>query len=81
MAISSKSCPARGMGVEIVAVALKFKKACVMPREGHGSRNIKHHEKSMGTGVMPREGHGSRNSLLLLTFFQTSRHAPRGAWE
>ena len=35
--------------------------ALVMPREGHGSRNIVLLSLFFAEKVMPREGHGSRN--------------------
>ena len=36
------SCPARGMGVEILLLLINERRSIVMPREGHGSRNGKH---------------------------------------
>ena len=35
-----KSCPARGMGVEICDTLYACTLFLVMPREGHGSRNV-----------------------------------------
>ena len=35
----ARSCPARGMGVEIGECPGEGIYVCVMPREGHGSRN------------------------------------------
>ena len=34
-----RSCPARGMGVEMQSFICLCPYSCVMPREGHGSRN------------------------------------------
>ena len=75
------SCPARGMGVEIVLQPFQGVQSAVMPREGHGSRNPEGGHSSGAVDVMPREGHGSRNHSRRLCGFQNSRHAPRGAWE
>ena len=57
----SMSCPARGMGVEIIQGDYADFKTVVMPREGHGSRNILYLQAAATAEVMPREGHGSRN--------------------
>ena len=58
------SCPARGMGVEIHNWIKFYSITTVMPREGHGSRNIGIYSiVTMLIVVMPREGHGSRNMI------------------
>ena len=59
------SCPARGMGVEISCPRDTRSARRVMPREGHGSRNVHGVSGFQNLAVvMPREGHGSRNSPL-----------------
>ena len=50
-----ESCPARGMGVEIVVVLVAVDSCNVMPREGHGSRNVNLKSKNnLPIGHAPR---------------------------
>ena len=81
--IYPKSCPARGMGVEIKmgikippAISVKLVRA-VMPREGHGSRNhLSRKVPGHRSGVMPREGHGSRNLLAIYLIIRGGQSCP-----
>ena len=43
----AKSCPARGMGVEISCGHEGYATVFVMPREGHGSRNRGLHDRRL----------------------------------
>ena len=49
------------MGVEIDGRGRRAGPVYVMPREGHGSRNLVLIRLPRQQRVMPREGHGSRN--------------------
>ena len=69
------------MGVEIISNLSQFQIIKVMPREGHGSRNLLNYITLPEKSVMPREGHGSRNIVSHDFSFTFLRHAPRGAWE
>ncbi len=56
-----RSCPARGMGVEICKLHIFHLSFLSCPARGMGVEMLNACRKSFGVRVMPREGHGSRN--------------------
>ena len=64
------------MGVEIWLHPGLIGCFLVMPREGHGSRNLRGDYKMYPHQVMPREGHGSRNCYLDFMSYHAQTSCP-----